>query len=204
MFSSLEPIPLILLVVRAWMEHHDREAGLEFPYKWPLFFLVASSVWNFIGAAVFGFVINLPIVNYYEHGTYLTINHAHTVLFGVYGLSAIALILFSWRGLVENRYWSDRILKISFWGLNGGLALMFLTSLLPMGIAQVWDVFTRGAWWGRSADFYELPFVQALAWWRIVPDTILIVVVPCRRVVLLILTRGCGSRVRIPGDGSPR
>jgi nitric oxide reductase subunit B len=168
-FSSLEPIPLILLVVRAWMEYQSiREAGQEFPYKWPLFFLV--------GAAVFGFVINLPIVNYYEHGTYLTINHAHTALFGVYGMLAIALILFSWRGLVENRYWSDRILKISFWGLNGGLALMFLTSLLPMGIAQVWYVFTRGAWWARSADFYELPLVKALAMWRIVPDTILIVV----------------------------
>ena len=197
-FSSLEPIPLILLVVRAWMEYHSiREAGLEFPYKWPLFFLVASSVWNFIGAAVFGFVINLPIVNYYEHGTYLTINHAHTALFGVYGMLAIALILFSWRGLVENRYWSDRILKISFWGLNGGLALMFLTSLLPMGIAQVWYVFTRGAWWARSAEFYELPLVQALAWWRIVPDTILIVVGALPLVWFLLKTY---PRLRKRGD----
>jgi len=26
---------------------------------------------------------------------------------GVYGMLAIALILFSWRGLVENKYWSE-------------------------------------------------------------------------------------------------
>jgi len=133
-FSSLEPIPLILLVVRAWMEYRSiRAEGKEFPYRWPLYFLTASSVWNFLGAGMFGFLINLPIINYYEHATYLTSNHGHTALFGVYGMLAIALILFSWRGLVENRYWDDATLKISFWGLNGGLFLMFLTGLLPSG-----------------------------------------------------------------------
>ncbi len=175
-FSSLEPIPLILLVVRAWMEYKSiKEEGREFPYRWPLYFLTASSVWNFIGAGLFGFIINLPIINYYEHATYLTSNHGHTALFGVYGMLAIALILFSWRGLVENRYWSDRILKLSFWGLNGGLFLMFLTGLLPIGLLQVWYAYDQGFWWGRSAAFYELPLVQTLGNWRIVPDTIIIV-----------------------------
>ena len=93
------------LAVRAWMEYKSiREEGKEFPYRWPLYFLTASSVWNFVGAGMFGFLINLPIINYYEHATYLTANHAHTALFGVYGMLAIALILFSWRGLVENKY----------------------------------------------------------------------------------------------------
>lgn len=175
-FSSLEPIPLILLVVRAWMEYKSiKEEGREFPYRWPLYFLTASSVWNFIGAGLFGFIINLPIINYYEHATYLTSNHGHTALFGVYGMLAIALILFSWRGLVENRHWNDRILKLSFWGLNGGLFLMFLTGLLPIGLLQVWYAYDHGFWWGRSAAFYELPLVQTLGNWRIVPDTIVIV-----------------------------
>lgn len=175
-FSSLEPIPLILLVVRAWMEYNSiREEGREFPYRWPLYFLIASSVWNFVGAGLFGFIINLPIINYYEHATYLTSNHAHTALFGVYGMLAIALILFSWRGLVENKYWNDRLLKLSFWGLNGGLFLMFLTGLLPIGLAQVWHAYDKGFWWGRSAAFYELPLIQTLGNWRIVPDTIIIV-----------------------------
>ncbi len=175
-FSSLEPIPLILLVVRAWMEYKSiKEEGGQFPYRWPLYFLTASSVWNFVGAGLFGFVINLPIINYYEHATYLTANHAHTALFGVYGMLAIALILFSWRGLVENRYWNDRILMVSFWGLNVGLALMFLTGLLPIGILQVWHVYDQGFWYARSAAFYEKPMVQALGQWRMVPDTIIIV-----------------------------
>ncbi|MCK5077312.1 MAG: cbb3-type cytochrome c oxidase subunit I, partial [Calditrichia bacterium] len=121
-FSSLEIIPLILLVTRAWMEYKSvNDAGIDFPYRWPLFFLIASSFWNFLGAGVFGFIINLPIINYYEHGTYLTSNHAHTALFGVYGMLSISLLLFTWRSLVKDEYWDDRIIKLSFWGLNGGL-----------------------------------------------------------------------------------
>jgi nitric oxide reductase subunit B len=175
-FSSLEPIPLILLVVRAWMEYKSiHEEGREFPYRWPLYFLTASSVWNFVGAGVFGFLINLPIINYYEHATYLTVNHAHTALFGVYGMLAIALILFSWRGLVDSKYWSDRLLTLSFWGLNGGLFLMFTTGLLPIGLLQVYCCYDQGLWWARSAAFYEMPIVQELGFWRVVPDTIVIV-----------------------------
>lgn len=175
-FSSLEPIPLILLVVRAWMEYKSiRAEGRKFPYRWPLYFLTASSVWNFLGAAIFGFVINLPIINYYEHATYLTSNHGHTALFGVYGMLAIALILFSWRGLVEDKHWNDGILALSFWGLNAGLFLMFLTGLLPIGLLQLWHSYDQGLWYARSAAFYNLPEVQSLGQWRIVPDTILIV-----------------------------
>lgn len=174
-FSSLEPIPLILLVARSWMEYRAIEAeGRTFPYRWPLYFLTASSVWNFIGAGIFGFMINLPIINYYEHSTYLTSNHGHTALFGVYGMLAIALILFSWRGLVEDRDWKDGILKLSFWGLNGGLFLMFGTGLLPIGMLQVWHSYDTGFWFARSAEFYELPLVQILGNWRIVPDAIII------------------------------
>ena len=175
-FSSLEPIPLILLVVRAWMEYRSiRAEGKQFPYRWPLYFLTASSVWNFVGAGLFGFMINLPIINYYEHATYLTANHAHTALFGVYGMLAIALILFCWCGLVEDKHWKDGILKLSFWGLNGGLFLMFLTGLLPIGLMQVWHSYDTGFWYARSADFYNLPEIQFLGQLRMIPDMILIV-----------------------------
>ncbi len=32
-------------------------------------FLIAVGFWNFLGAGVFGFLINLPIISYYEVGT---------------------------------------------------------------------------------------------------------------------------------------
>jgi nitric oxide reductase subunit B len=76
---------------------------------------------------------------------------------------------------VENKYWNDRVIKLSFWGLNGGLFLMFSTGLLPIGLAQVWQCVEQGFWYARSAAFYEQPLIQTLGNWRIVPDAIIIV-----------------------------
>ncbi len=176
-FSSMEPVPLFGLVVRGLMEYRSiRKEGKEFPYKWPLFFLVASSFWNFLGAGVFGFLINLPLVNYYEHGTYLTMNHGHAALFGTYGMLSIALLLFSWRGLVDKAYWDDRILKISFYGFNIGLALLTLCTLFPVGVMQAWTSFQEGLWVARSAEFFERTPVVVLGTIRIVPDLTIILV----------------------------
>ncbi|MEW6348136.1 MAG: cbb3-type cytochrome c oxidase subunit I [Thermodesulfobacteriota bacterium] len=180
-FSSMEPVPLFGLVVRGLMEYRSiAKEGREFPYKWPLFFLVASSFWNFLGAGVFGFLINLPIVNYYEHGTYLTMNHGHAALFGTYGMISIALLLFSWRGMVKKEYWSDSTLRLSFWGFNIGLALLTLATLFPVGIMQAWTSFSEGLWAARSAEFFERGPVVVLGTFRIVPDLtiILLGVVP--------------------------
>ena len=54
-------------------------------------FLAAAGFWNFLGAGVFGFLLNLPIVSYYEIGTALTANHAHASMMGVYGMLSIGL-----------------------------------------------------------------------------------------------------------------
>ncbi|MBW1998547.1 MAG: cbb3-type cytochrome c oxidase subunit I, partial [Deltaproteobacteria bacterium] len=174
-FSSMEPVPLLGLVVRGLMEYKSiRKEGEEFPYKWPLYFLVAASFWNFFGAGVFGFLINLPIVNYYEHGTYLTMNHGHTALFGTYGMLSIALLLFSWRGLVDRAHWRDGVLKLSFFGLNVGLILMSLGTLLPVGAMQAWTSFTEGLWVARSASFFAREAVVVLGNLRVIPDLIII------------------------------
>jgi len=175
-FSSMEPVPLITLVVRGLMEYREiSKQGREFSYKWPMYFLVAASFWNFLGAGIFGFLINLPIVNFYEHGTYLTMHHGHTAMFGTYGMLSVALLLFSWRGLVEKEYWKDGILKLSFWGLNGGLFIMAFTTLLPVGAIQTWTAFKHDYWVARSADFFEKGIVVFLGTFRAVPDTVIIV-----------------------------
>jgi nitric oxide reductase subunit B len=175
-FASMEPVPLITLVVRGLMEYREiQKAGRTFSYKWPMYFLVAASFWNFLGAGIFGFLINLPIINFYEHGTYLTMHHAHAAMFGTYGMLSIALLLFSWRGLVDKAYWNDGLLKLSFWGLNGGLFLMTFFTLLPVGAMQAWTSFKEGLWVARSADFFERGPVVFLGTFRALPDTIIIV-----------------------------
>lgn len=175
-FSSMEPVPLLGLIVRSLMEYKAiQKEGQEFPYKWPMYFLVASSFWNFLGAGVFGFLINLPIVNYFEHGTYLTMNHGHAALFGTYGMLSIALLLFSWRGMVQKDQWRNGILKVSFYGLNVGLLLLTLGTLFPVGILQAWTSYHEGLWVARDASFFERDAVVALGQIRVIADTVIIV-----------------------------
>ncbi|MDZ7400262.1 MAG: nitric-oxide reductase large subunit, partial [candidate division KSB1 bacterium] len=146
-FSALEVVPLTLLAFEAV---HNlkiiREGGQAFAYKWPIYFFISVAFWNMLGAGVFGFLINPPIVLYYIQGINTTPIHGHTALFGVYGLLAIALMLFSVRHIFKKAAWSDSLLKWSFWGLNGGLMLMTVLSLIPSGFYQFYYAVRDGLW----------------------------------------------------------
>src|SRR5512135_563012 len=137
-FSAAEVIPLTFLTVEAWSflqlgARQEAKSPTPFPHRWAVMFLVAVGFWNFLGAGVFGFLVNLPIVSYYEIGTALTANHAHAAMMGVYGMLAVGLALFCLRYLIPSARWSDRAARYSFWSLNIGLAWMSLGTLFPLG-----------------------------------------------------------------------
>lgn len=112
--SALEVIPLTLLVLEAYDQYKMlRDGGINFPYKATFWFLISTAIWNLIGAGVQGFIINLPAVNYFEHGQFLTASHGHGSMMGVYGMFSIAVILFSLRNVVKPSAWNDKILKLS-------------------------------------------------------------------------------------------
>jgi nitric oxide reductase subunit B len=175
-FSAMEVIPLMLLTLEAWgfIRSGERSAGSVHPHRWAVWFLVAVGVWNFFGAGVFGFLINLPFVSYYEIGTNLTANHGHTAMMGVYGMLAIGLLLFCLRYLMHPDKWSDRMAKISFWSLNIGLAWMAFANLFPVGIVQLYDSVNKGYWHARSMDFLMMRWVNVLEWARLPGDILFI------------------------------
>ena len=78
------------------------EAGEPFRHKWTFYFLMAVGFWNFTGAGVFGFLINMPIVSYFEAGTNLTPNHGHAAMMGVFGMLGVALMVFVLRETVHD------------------------------------------------------------------------------------------------------
>jgi nitric oxide reductase subunit B len=175
-FSALEVIPLSLLMVEAYSQYKViRNGGLEFPYKASFWFLVATAFWNLFGAGVLGFLINLPFVSFFEHGSFLTAAHGHGALMGVYGMLAIALALFSLRNIVEPRYWKEKWIMTGFWGLNAGLMGMILITLVPVGVMQCLEAFRNGFWSARSWTFYEQPIINKLLWLRILPDSVFLV-----------------------------
>lgn len=177
-FSAMEVIPLLLLTLEAWgfIRSGERSAGANFHlHRWSVWFLVAVGIWNFFGAGVFGFLINLPVVSYFEIGTNLTANHGHTAMMGVYGMLAVGLLLFCLRYIMDPDKWSDRAAKLSFWSLNIGLAWMAFFNLFPVGIVQLNDAVQKGYWHARSLDFLMMRWVNILEWARFPGDALFII-----------------------------
>jgi nitric oxide reductase subunit B len=184
LFSVLEVVPLTLITLDAWdfvqTTRGERETSgrrVVFPHRWTFYFLMAVGLWNFVGAGMFGFLINLPIVSYYEVGTILTPNHGHAALMGVFGMLAIALMVFVLRQTSDDRHWPgiERYVRISFWGCNLGLGLMVLLSLFPGGVLQVWDVAQNGYWHARSLDYTGGHIARFVEWARLPGDVVFIV-----------------------------
>jgi nitric oxide reductase subunit B len=187
-FSAMEVVPLILLTLDATdfvrltrREQGSRgeqggEAGADLPYRYTFYFLIAVGVWNFIGAGVFGFLINLPVVSYYEAGTNLTANHGHAAMMGVFGMLAVAFVVFALRQSSTREHWRrvEGYVRVSFWGLNLGLAGMVVTDLFPSGVLQLYDVVTNGYWHARSPAFLDQPLIRGLVWLRLPADLVFI------------------------------
>lgn len=173
-FSAGEVIPLTLLTVEAWsfLQLGSRQhtgGAAAFPHRWAVLFLASVGFWNFLGAGVFGFLINLPVVSYYEIGTLLTSNHGHASFMGVYGMLALALLVFCTRYLARPEDWSEGLVRFSFWATNLGLLLMILGNLFPLGVLQLGDVVTNGYWHARTDWFRNYPW---LAWARLPGDAV--------------------------------
>ncbi|WP_271782963.1 nitric-oxide reductase large subunit [Aquimarina algiphila] len=171
-FSALEVVPLTLIGYEIW-ENWNLLKVKEWvkEYKWPIYFFLAVSFWNMLGAGVFGFLINPPIALYYIQGLNTTAVHAHTALFGVYGMLGMGLILFALR-MISKTKWNDKVLKISFWSLNIGLLAMVVFSLLPQGILQTLASIKEGYWYARSSELLYSPSFQVIKWLRIIGDII--------------------------------
>lgn len=172
-FSAMEVIPLVLIGFEAYQTSRMHTAAAWMSrYRWPVTFFVGVAFWNLVGAGVFGFLINPPIALYYMQGLNTTPVHAHTALFGVYGLLSLGLMLVVARLLTLGRVWNERWLGVSFWAMNIGLGLMVGLSLLPIGVLQAYASVETGLWYARSADFLQQPLIENLRWLRIVGDLV--------------------------------
>lgn len=178
-FSAAEVIPLTFLTVEAWafLQLGSRQQSGDakpFPHRWAVMFLVAVGFWNFLGAGIFGFLINLPVVSYYQIGTALTANHGHAAMMGVYGMLAVGLAMFAFRYIIPAEKWPEKLARLSFWGMNIGLAWMVFATLLPLGVMQLYHSVNEGYFEARSLGYITRPGNSVLEWLRMPGDLILI------------------------------
>ena len=95
---------------------------------------------------------------------------------GAFGMEAIALMVLAFRQVSTDTQWArtERYVRVSFWGLNAGLALMLAASLFPGGIMQFYDVLSHGYWHARGLDYLNQEFVKLLEWARLPGDAVFI------------------------------
>jgi nitric oxide reductase subunit B len=172
-FSALEVVPLMVVGFEAY-NHAKIETQADWTpnYHWPFMFFSAVLFWNLVGAGVFGFLINPPLALYFMQGLNTTANHGHAALFGVYGMLGLGLTLYCVRGLTDVRLWNHKLLKLSFWCLNIGLAMMTFLSLLPQGMWQTYASASHGYAYARSADFMQSSIMHAFVWMRMPGDLV--------------------------------
>ena len=161
---------------------------------------MAVGFWNFVGAGIFGFLINLPIVSYFETGTLLTINHGHAAMMGVFGMLGMGLVVFAIRQTAEEALWKhlEGYIRVGFWGLNGGLLMMVVMSLFPAGVLQLIDVLENGYWHARSLAYTGSDLARLLEWTRLPGDLVFIVfgVVPIA--IAAVRAYFCGRKASLP------
>src|SRR5215510_1333737 len=132
-FSALEPLPLLGMVVHAVYDAGAQH--MKTPNRPALYWMMAEAFGNFIGAGVWGFMITLPQINLYAHGTQWTVSHGHFAFWGAYSCGVLSVCYIA---LQEQR----RVVTVNgpgwVWAfvlLNGGLIGM-VGALLVAGMAQ--------------------------------------------------------------------
>ncbi len=203
-FSALEVVPLTIIGFEAWDNIRlARSTPWVQKYKWPIYFFVAVAFWNMVGAGLFGFMINPPIALYYMQGLNTTPVHAHTALYGVYGTLGLGLMLFCLRVLYVRSEWKDNVIRFAFWSINGGLLLMVLLSVLPVGFMQTWASVQHGYWFARSGEFLYSPAVMVFKWLRAIGDTIFAVGAVTMALFIFGLATGHSLKRTAKGDLIP-
>jgi nitric oxide reductase subunit B len=201
MFSFLEVLPLVLLVLSTLNERRLLAARQKFPHALAYRYLQGSALWNFVGAGVFGGLINAPLINYYEHGTFLTLAHAHTAMFGAFGLLGLGLVYVGLRYLVGDGLFDERLGTWAFWLYNAGMVLWLALNFFPIGWAQLLAVYEHGYAFARSLAFYQ---TTALWQWLRMPGDVLFATGALLMAVDFIRKLGLARARRTPAPLGPR
>ncbi len=121
-FSAMEVIPFFAMVLfvftMVWkgQRKHPNQAAL----LWAL----GCAVLAFFGAGVWGFLHTLAPINYYTHGTQVTMSHGHLAFFGAYVSLNLAFIAYAMPKLLNREPYNQVLIMISFWLQAGGITFM--------------------------------------------------------------------------------
>lgn len=142
-FSALEPFPILLMLWDTWRSLKQRNAAPQPRLTW--IYVVGMAILHFVGAGLFGFAHTLPQINYYTHGSQVTVSHGHLAFFGAYVLLNLSFFYYAMprlRGLPGGRY-DERAGHWGFWLMSLGVTGMSLAFAVA-GVLQTYLERVRG------------------------------------------------------------
>lgn len=123
-FSALEPVPILLMLIDAW--HYIRNRQGQLNGRLVFTFAVGMAILHFVGAGVWGFMHTLPQINYYTHGSQVTVAHGHLAFFGAYVLLNLMFFYYAMPKLKGLQAIDERRGTLAFWWLSTTMFAMTL------------------------------------------------------------------------------
>ena len=129
-FSALEPLPIALMLYDTYV--HVKHTNRRFEPRLTWIYLVGNVVIHFIGAGLFGFAHTLPMINYYTHGSQVTVSHGHLAFYGAYVLINLTFFYYAIpriKGFPGGKYeekpglWGFWLLSLGVLGMSLGFAV---------------------------------------------------------------------------------
>ena len=165
-FSSLEPIPLVAMIVHAVYDAGAHK--LKTVNRPALFWIFLQAFGNFFGAGVWGFMHTLPQINLYSHGTQISASHGHLAFFGAYVATNMALIYIVLQHIraPEGPILDGRLWRVAYIGMTLSMVGM-VGALLVAGFAQTFfERAVGGATWQDFIVAQMHPWVSVPYVWR--------------------------------------
>jgi nitric oxide reductase subunit B len=130
-FSALEPLPILLMLIDTMNHVKQRQTVIKNPLTWTI--AIGCAVMHMIGAGVMGFMHTLPQINYYTHGSQVTVSHGHLAFFGAYALLNIMVFYYAMPKIKGIEVYDAARGKFAFWTMTSAMMLMGVS----FGIAGV-------------------------------------------------------------------
>jgi nitric oxide reductase subunit B len=130
-FSALEPVPILLMVVDTLRDVRERRREIRNPLTWT--YAVGCAIFHFVGAGVWGFIHTLPQINRYTHGSQVTAAHGHLAFFGAYTLLNLTVFYFAMPQLRGIAVYDGRRGRTAFWTM----CIAMLVMGMSFGVAGV-------------------------------------------------------------------
>ncbi|MFQ6079807.1 MAG: cbb3-type cytochrome c oxidase subunit I, partial [Thermodesulfobacteriota bacterium] len=152
-----EPLPILLMVIDTMRHVRDRKLEIANPLVWT--YAVGGAFYHLLGAGLWGFAHTLPQINYYTHGSQVTVSHGHLAFFGAYAMLNLMVFYYAMPKLKGLKSYAQGRGKFGFWTM---VSAMFCLGL-AFGVAGILQAYLE-----RVLGFGYMATQEQMRFWFMV------------------------------------